>query len=63
MLYNLHPHLYIHYSVVFSLIRFDVCKFPPQILFLSWAMVTNVKCKSLCVRFYMLILVFAGFAC
>jgi len=51
-----HPHLYIHYRLYFFwLLRFDVCNFPPQILILPRAIVTNVKCKLLCVRFYILI--------
>ena len=32
--------------------------FNPQFLFLPRAIVTNVKCKLLCVRFYILIFVF-----
>jgi len=32
-------------------------------VYMVYVYVTNVKCKLLCVRFYILILVFSGFVC
>ena len=73
-LFTLHCMIYIVFSFILIctfitglyllwLVRFDVCNFQPQILLLPRAIVTNVKCKLLCVIFYVLIFVFFGFVC
>jgi len=61
MIYVLYPSIPFVHSLqccIFSDLRFDVYSFPHQILFLTRAIVMNLNCKILYVRFYILILVF-----